>query len=171
MIDIVEPQGNEQELVAMAAKLGFTGLVLINGKAVSSHLPVYHTSKSLRIVRIKGEARPSIESGVELIHSVEDRGMKEFMHHRNSGLNQVLCKLAAEKDVAIGFNMRLLLYSPPHMRGIILGRMMQNAAFCRKFWVKQVIASFAKHPLEMRGPYELESLCKVIGIEHTDITH
>ncbi|MFP4423894.1 MAG: RNase P subunit p30 family protein [Candidatus Woesearchaeota archaeon] len=165
MIDIVVCNNNEKELVSMAEYLDFKGLVMINGKPVESKIPVH----KLDIVKIKGDARPAIEKGVSLIYNVEDRGMKEFMHYRNSGLNQVLCKIAAEKGVSVGFNMGLIIQGNAYKRSIIMGRMMQNARFCRKFGVKQVVASFAQDPFEMRGPYELMSLAKIIGIEHSDV--
>ncbi len=62
---------------------------------------------------------------------------RDFMFQRNSGLNQVLCKLAKENDVAIGFSFKDLLNSKD--KGALLGKMMQNVRLCRKYKVRMFL--------------------------------
>src|SRR3989338_6580410 len=56
---------------------------------------------------------------------------KDFMHQRNSGLNHVLCALAKENNVAIGFSFSSILHA--EKRAVLLGRIMQNILLCRKY--------------------------------------
>ncbi|MCD4759441.1 hypothetical protein K8R33_00965 [archaeon] len=96
---------------------------------------------------------------VDILLSPEKNDKKDFMFFRNSGLNQVLCKLAAKNNVAIGFNFSSLLNSVCKERSKILGRMRQNYRFCKKFKVRMVFSTFAKDKYELRS----EDLMKVFG--------
>tara|TARA_Y100000310_G_C20601434_1_gene773260 strand:+ start:528 stop:1052 length:525 start_codon:yes stop_codon:yes gene_type:complete len=87
---------------------------------------------------------------------------KDFMHHRDSGLNQVLCKLAKERNIAIGFSFSAILKSKNLPED--LGRIIQNIKLCRKYKVKMVIASFAKNKNEQRNIKDIQSFFKVLGM-------
>ena len=93
---------------------------------------------------------------------------KDFFNQRLSGLDHILCKLAHDNDISIGFSLNLLLNS--EYRSIILGRMMQNINLCKKFKVKTLIASFARNPYEMRSHYDMESLFNILGHKVRDRT-
>src|SRR3989344_1390288 len=62
---------------------------------------------------------------------------KDFMHQRNSGLNHVLCALAKEHNVAIGFSFSNILRA--QHREKLLGRIMQNILLCRRYKIPMVI--------------------------------
>ena len=71
--------------------------------------------------------RKSVENkSVDILMSPEKGRYKDFMKSRNSGLNQVLCKLAHNNNVAIGFDLNYLLDSKESERPNILGRMKFN---------------------------------------------
>lgn len=74
---------------------------------------------------------------VDILLSPEKGRGKDYTHHRNSGLNQVLCKLAAKNKIAIGFNFDDIVASKN--KEVLMGRMMQNIRFCRKFKVRMVL--------------------------------
>jgi ribonuclease P/MRP protein subunit RPP1 len=78
---------------------------------------------------------------VDILISPERLAIKDYMHSRNSGLNQVLCRLASKNQVAIGFDFNFLYNSKE--RGRVIGRMMQNVILCRKFKVKMIVGCFA----------------------------
>ena len=86
---------------------------------------------------------------VDILLSPEVNKGKDNMHYRRGGLNQVLCKLAKENNVAIGFDFSLLLNSKD--RNKILGRMIFNYKLCKKYKVKMVFSSFAKNKFELRN--------------------
>ena len=102
------------------------------------------------------------DKNVDILLSPEKTRDRDFMHSRNSGLNQVLCKLAKKNDIAIGFDFNLVLNSKN--RGEILGRMMQNVGLCRKYKNKMVLLSGANNELDMRNPKDLVSFGIVLGM-------
>src|SRR3989344_5330100 len=51
---------------------------------------------------------------------------EDYMHSRNSGLNQVLAKLAKKNNAAIGFSINRLLKISNEERTDLLGKIMQN---------------------------------------------
>src|SRR3989344_9364569 len=61
---------------------------------------------------------------VDILLAPERAGKKDRLNQRDSGLNPVLCALAHEKNVAIGFSFSDVLNSK--YRATLLGRMMQN---------------------------------------------
>ena len=96
---------------------------------------------------------------IDMVVSSERISGKDFIHYRNSGLNQVLCKLAKKNNITLGFNFNDILKGKPNM-----GRMMQNVRLCRKYKVRMVLASFASSIYEMRNPKDLMSFGKCIGM-------
>jgi RNase P/RNase MRP subunit p30 len=86
---------------------------------------------------------------------------KDFMHNRNSGLNQVLCKLAKDNSVAIGFSFSNILYSKDYRE---FGRIIQNIKLCRKYKIKMVVGNFAKSKNDVREIKDVYSLFKVLGM-------
>ncbi|MEK6934700.1 MAG: RNase P subunit p30 family protein [Nanoarchaeota archaeon] len=98
----------------------------------------------------------------DILLSPEKNRDKDFMHSRDSGLNQVLCKLAKKNDIAIGFNFNDVLISKN--KWLILGKMMQNVRLCRKYKVKMIILSGAKNKNELRAAKDLSSFGNVLGM-------
>ena len=92
---------------------------------------------------------------------------RDFMHQRDSGLNHVLCALAKEHNVAIGFSFSAVLRAPT--RAKLLGRMMQNIRLCRKYKVRMVIGSFAKSNEDMRNVKDMQAFFKVLGMTGKDV--
>jgi hypothetical protein len=173
--DIVFPGGNENDFVGMALKLGYSSLCFVyepkSFKRFScDKLKVFcgvlydkpFSGADFVIARANENIRPVLEQGkVDLVFDFELGDRKDFIHHRNSGLNQVLCKIMKENSIALGFNFNSILNkSNPQL----LGRMMQNAGFARKYKLKTVLASFAKDPYEMRAPKDLIAFAEIVGI-------
>lgn len=183
MIDIVMPSGNEEEFISVAHKLGYRGLYFLYAlndylkhDALKSDLKTYcgilaepkkidklkTQNKDFIAVKSSSYDREIIEgSKANLIFSFEDGCKKDFMHHRASGLNHILCRIARKNQITIGFSLREILGSDNP--GLIMGRMMQNIALCAKFKVNTAIASFAENPMEMRSPHDLTSFFKLLG--------
>ena len=186
MIDIIFPNKNEKEFIELAEKLDHKGLVLVykdkkeipDFKKLKTKLKVYtgiitgfkgiETAKKnsdLVIVKSSDADRRIFEkSRADLIFEFEGSERKDFIHHKASGLNQVLCKLASKRKISIGFSFSSLLNASNYRRAQIIGRMMQNIKLCRKYKVKTVIASFASTPYEMRSAKDLEAFFSVIGM-------
>lgn len=84
----------------------------------------------------------------------ERQPRSDFIHHRNSGMNQVLLKLCKGHGKALVTTLAIL-QREPH---VILGRMMQNARWCRKYKVPYHITSGARTLWEQRDADGLKAL-------------
>ena len=121
---------------------------------------VYHLSE----FNIKsGDVRKLVNNkNLDIIVSSEKLAEKDSLHYRNSGLNQVTCKLAKQNKIAVAFSFNDILKSNDKAK--LLGRMMLNVKLCRKYKVKTVVASFATNKYEMRSSHDLLSFAEIIGM-------
>jgi len=193
-IDLVLPKSNEKEFIEIADKLGISRICFIyNFKNKNNFLQnqdkvnklqekteiklsigliadsknISKAKKLAKIVIYKsiGNDRHAIEkSKANVVFDLETIATKDSMHHRNSGLNQILCKLANKNNVMIGFSFSTILNEERMIRSQILGRLMQNIRLCRKYKVKTVIASFAEKPYDLRSCYDLKSVFISLGM-------
>src|SRR3989344_7408011 len=95
--------------------------------------------KDLRIVEGGSEEknRKAVEDkSTDILLSPERNAQNDKLSSRNSGLNQVLCKLAHDNKIAIGFSFSEILKSKE--RSVLIGRIMQNIKLCRKYKVRIV---------------------------------
>ena len=170
MQDIVFPNKNEEEFIQMAEKLGIKELIFVykdkkdfyNKPGITNALLV--EPKDIRKTHDKGimavctASREAIERQADIVYGFEMLEAKEHTHYRQSGLNQVLCKLATDKKVKIGISFSQILNTYGQKRATILGRMMQNIKFCKKYKTPMITASFATNPYEMIAEAELKAL-------------
>ncbi|NOZ80873.1 MAG: hypothetical protein GXP63_04320 [DPANN group archaeon] len=190
LFDIVVPDGNEEGLIRMAERLGYTGLVflvaqqkLLGAEQARLALLQEHTSLSLRpglllsgremrgqrrdltIVSRPQDPRLVIEQrGADFLLGVELLERRDRMHHRSSGLNQVLAKLAREKEVGLAFSFNAVLDAPDEVFSLLMGRMRQNIRLASKYGVAVRIGSLASSPLEMRNPLDLRAFYGLLGM-------
>lgn len=110
--------------------------------------------KSLRIAAENKNA--DILIGLESIEG------KDSLHGRNSGMNEVICKLLKKNSIAMGISFKSVLNSAN--KALILGRIMQNIELCRKYKVEMVLASFAESKWDLRSANELVSFGVTLGM-------
>lgn len=177
MRDIVFPKGNEAEFIVMAKRLGFLGLICVYEKKadfskdpfVQNALLVrpdqVRSAQSAKVLTVCRASREALERGADIVFGFEVFEGKDKMHYRESGLNQVFCKIAAQKNVQVSFSAEAIIESSGQARAVLLGRMMQNFVLCRKFKARVRIASFASSPYHMRAPAELASLFRDLGLD------
>jgi len=163
-----------QEFEELSAKLGFsrtlfleTDAVIIEAKtkkelllktnrAVSKKLLTLYKPPTEDLLRFALEKTPiSMVLGIEHIHP------KESTHFVRGGLDQILCKIAAEKDKIIAFSFSDILNSP--QRSKLLARMMFNIKLCKKYKVKVFFSNFSMEQMEMRSARDLLSFWNVLG--------
>ena len=179
MLDIVFPHNNEKELAEMALSFGYDEVWLAyDEKQLPKDRFVFKGLKiKIAVVNPKNPAKARRSSDVlladkdarhylektdaDIVFSLEAKATKDFMKQRNSGLNQVLCVIAAKRGKTYGLNFRDILFA--RNRADIIGRMMQNMMLCRKYKVRIIFFSGAKEPLEMRNWRDLKSLFELIG--------
>lgn len=177
MIDIVFPNKNEAEFIEMARKLGISGLIFAykqpsefskNPEAANAlFVEPKHIQKARNndMLSICPASREAIERGAGIVVGFELQEAKDHTHYRESGMNQVLCTIATEKKVRIGFSFSTILQYTGQKRAQLLGRMSQNIRFCRKFKTPIKIASFASTPFDMRAPAELKAFFMQLGMD------
>ena len=87
-------------------------------------------------------------------------GKKDFQKQRDSGFNQVLAKIAKEKNVAIGINFDEIIQSSEKPK--ILARLKQNISLCNKNKLKMKF--IIQNSENRRDIYVLKSLGAVLGM-------
>jgi len=184
-IDIVFPSGNEEEFIEFGKKLDCNGLIFLYEKfdkkvldkvkkLNSSKFSLYTglvadkqiSKKGFDLVFSKGSRAHFENKNVDYMFSLEDNNKKDSMHFRSSGLDQVLCKLAFEKNMCVCFSFNDILKS--NKRELLFGRMMQNVKFCRKYKVEMLVASFARNPYEMKFWKDLISFGVCLGMHFSE---
>jgi len=191
-VDIVFPSKNEGELVSVAEKLGYSGLcfvydyqkdvnILRQGlEKLDTKLKIYlgllaepadvrNAAKVCELVLVKGSAKNHdvLEKlPVDILFGSEFFMKRDAMHYRGSGLNQILCRLAAKNKVIIGFNLNMINESMN--LPMILGRVMQNIVLCKKYRAEMAIFSGARKPYQMKGISDLMSFMTVAGLNQGD---
>jgi len=84
---------------------------------------------------------------------------RDFQQQRNSGLNQVLAKIAKKNKVTIGINLDEIIDSEKKEKAEILARIKQNIKLCNKNKLKMKFISQNK-----RDIYDLKSLGLILGM-------
>ncbi|MCL6500620.1 MAG: hypothetical protein K6T16_01140 [Candidatus Pacearchaeota archaeon] len=100
---------------------------------------------------------------VKALVSPEYNREKDSLHYRNSGLNQVLCKIARDNKKVIIEDFRDILLNKNEKRAILLGRIMQNTKLCERYNVRFRLGNFATKPEEARSFFDLRSFCIAVG--------
>ncbi len=113
---------------------------------------------------MKSALRQDIELKPNLVISNEKIAVKDNLHYRHSGLDQVMCRIMAKEGIIYGINFNDVLNADSEQRAVLMGRMMQNIDFCRKYKVKVVIGSFALKPYELRSFHDLEAFGAALGM-------
>jgi ribonuclease P/MRP protein subunit RPP1 len=87
---------------------------------------------------------------------------KDFQKQRNSGLNQVLAKLAKMNNVVIGTNLDEITQSKSKSKAEIISRIKQNIKICSKNKLKMKF--IAINEKNQRNIYDLKALGIVLGM-------
>jgi RNase P/RNase MRP subunit p30 len=181
--DLVFPSGNEKHLAEMALRLGTEHLIfcyelkdpLLKMRAKEVELlKQEHLTTGFAIIvdsqqdvakaknftkTIVGTARPELfeDKRVSHIIDMESGRRDDFIHHRNSGLNQVFLQHVNNNDKTLLVDASQL-FSGQIAQGVVLGRIMQNNEFYRKYAPRVIVISGACEPLQMRAWRDLQVL-------------
>lgn len=185
MKDYVIVCGNEKEYFDRAESLGFKELMLLYPLTKFDSIDISALQQETKIKLSKGiiaekgeiraarkiaftavksdvENREVLESGPNLMFGFEEASKRDFLHHRGSGFNQVLAKIAKDRSVIAGFSFSSLLRADPVLRSQIIGRMSQNKMLFDKYKVDYIVASFAENPDEMRFSGDLNAFLRIL---------
>lgn len=175
--DIVLPQKNELELVRMAEKLGFKQLILFyedlsllsGSKTASSNKISIKSGLLIKNVNDLGKyvgkadylfcpaERQFFENkrASYIICSPVDEG-RDFFYQRRSELDDATCTLARQNKISLIFDIGAA------NDFVVLGRLSQDARLARKYKLDFSLATFARKPLEMRSPKDLDGLKRIL---------
>jgi len=76
---------------------------------------------------------------VDILLSPELHDRKDKLKQRDSGLNEVLCKIASKNNIKIGLEINKIRKTKDKNRAIILARIMQNIKLCKKAGTELVL--------------------------------
>ncbi len=93
--------------------------------------------------------------GAEFVHP------KNSLHYIRSGLDQVLCAIAAQKKKKIIFSFHDVLTASN--RSALLRRMSMNIELCKKYKLEMVLSTFCESADELRSVADLKSFWRAIG--------
>lgn len=121
--------------------------------------------------KVKKNLRPYLEkSPIDIFIGHEVHNRKDFIHHRNSGINQVLCKIAAQnkKIMCMSHQDMLKDINKNCKNSTLIGRLRQNIRLYRKYKIMTAFATFSKNPVNMRNPKDLISVLEILGLQSRD---
>lgn len=83
---------------------------------------------------------------------------------KDSGINHVVAKAAAENDVAIGLDLKMLK-SSKRTKSHLLHHWSRNLMLCEKYDAPYIITTRATDKFELRAPRELKALVDSLGYD------
>lgn len=158
MIDLIIPDKENETapFEALGKKLGYD-MVLRAGKLPRDTI--------LNCANAPEKTRHAIEkTDVRIFFNFEVHHDRDGLHQRKSGFNHVLAAIAHEKEKIIAFNLNTILTTSTAQRGVLLGRMRQNVALCRKYNVSMLLMSGATNLYEMRAAHDMLAFGELIGM-------
>ena len=151
-------------------KFGFTrtyfleDFVIIEAETNKDLLKKIREAKGKKTVfRAKSEdmLRFALEkTNVDVVLGAETINPKDSVHFVRGGLDQITCKIAAEKGKFIGFSFSDILNSKN--KGKLLARMKLNLKLCKKYKVGVIFSNFSKFKEEIRSAKDLEVFLSVL---------
>jgi len=88
---------------------------------------------------------------VDMVFGLEIGKKKDRLRQRDSGFNQVLAKLAKNNGISIGLDFSLLNRLDDYELSVLLARMSQNIALCKKYKVDMVIVNSKETDISLRA--------------------
>ncbi|MFA7707617.1 MAG: hypothetical protein WCX73_01590 [Candidatus Pacearchaeota archaeon] len=69
---------------------------------------------------------------VNIVIGLENHNRKDYLKQRDSGLNEILAKLAKNNNIKIGIDLSEIKKQSPKQKAIILARIKQNIELCKR---------------------------------------
>jgi RNase P/RNase MRP subunit p30 len=165
-----------KELVDLSKQLGFDkslflekDVVLVEGNSFKELLKKISVAKQKgKFVVIKPKTEEELrfiveKTTVNLVFGQELINFKDSVHYVRGGIDQIICKICAEKGKIIGFSFADILKKEGKERSQLLSRMRANIKLCQKYNVKCYFGNFSSTKWEMRGKHDLKAFFEVLG--------
>jgi RNase P/RNase MRP subunit p30 len=85
---------------------------------------------------------------------------RDSFHFPKSGLDQIFCKIAVDKEKILAFSINEVMNSKNPAQ--LLKRMAFNINLCKKYKVNYVIGNFCKSKIEMRSAADLAAFGRLL---------
>ncbi len=168
-----QENGRREEILALSGLFGFE-TVLFKDKdfvvlTTSAKKELLRKAQQLKQKKLKVFFQPASEemlrfalekAPIDGVLGVEEIHPADSVHYVRSGLDQILCRIARERDKAVVFSFSAVLNSS--QRAKLLGRMMFNLWLCRKYRVNVVLSNFSLNLKEMRSGSDLRAFERVL---------
>lgn len=163
----------ENELSSLSRELGFSrtffaeDVVLIPESKPTEILQKAQRARQQKKISLffpKTEAglRFALEKApLDMVLKGEELHLHDSLHYPRSGLNPVLCALAAARKITFAFSFAEILQSPHRAR--LLTRMLFNVKLCQKYKVRTLFSNFSSQKEEMRSAADLFSFWRLLG--------
>ncbi len=76
---------------------------------------------------------------VNVLLSPEFRNLNDRLKQRNSGLNEILCRIAKKNNISIGIDFKKIIDLQKKDKAKILSRIIQNISLCKRIGTKILI--------------------------------
>ena len=87
----------------------------------------------------------------------------DFIHHFNSGINDILCTFAKQKQIGFLFDLNLLFMKTKYMSKEI-GRVNQNLIFARKYKIPIILNFIIKNENQIKSKQELIHIMSLFNL-------
>jgi ribonuclease P/MRP protein subunit RPP1 len=181
---------NLEEITKRAYELGYVGIAHVNSGKIDSErtnsrslvdkLSIFKgiEIKASNLQELKKKVRKNRKKAdLILVHggdlkinraAVEESKVDilchPYNHRRDSGINHVLAKIAAENNVAIELNIRHLLQKRNNYRHYIISYFRQLVKLHNKYGFPLIITSGARNKYDLRSPLDLVALASCFGM-------
>jgi ribonuclease P/MRP protein subunit RPP1 len=181
-------ENSVEEIVEFAKKLGLSGIGIVRYyPGVFDELPkfdgidvvsclIIKPSNAQELGELARKARKKAE--ILMVHggdydinraACENELIDVLCHpelgRKDSGLDHICAKAAADNDVAIELNFREILESYKKNKIYMLSSMNRNIKLCKKYNTRMVVSSGAVTKWGMRSGRELASVANVLGLD------
>lgn len=187
-----------EDLAERAEKLGFTGIAVSDYVAEESDIDriaqVIEEAEASIDIHIGAKLKPEdaedlgdmigrfreevevmvVHGGDEAVNraATGDARVDVLAHpekgRKDSGMDHVMVKQAAENKVAVQVNLSQLLGTYGKVRSHVLSHMRRNVKFCDHFDAPLIASSGAGSVWGMRAPREMASFPRVLGLDLED---
>ncbi|MEK6886018.1 MAG: hypothetical protein AABX17_03570 [Nanoarchaeota archaeon] len=95
--------------------------------------------------------------GINMLIINEALEIKDYMKQRNSGLNEVVARICAEKNIEIGIQIEEIIKKNDVEKAKALSRLMQNIMLCKKAGAKLIFIG------DIKDKHALQSILLSLG--------
>ncbi len=164
----------DEEVEKLSKELGFTrtlfldeDLIVVESKSKKEAInKIKSARRKGKLILFRAEDEELLRFALEktqadIVFGIENINPKDSVHFVRGGMDQIVCRIAAEKGKIIAFSFRDILLAANRPK--LLARMRFNIKLCSKYKVKILFSNFSKEKMEMRAVSELLSFWRILG--------